>query len=268
MSQTRLRAVPAVVTLVASGVALASGPALAASINKCTTIAKPGSYVLTRNLSAAGDCLVVAADFVTIDLGGWVIAGDGSTGAGVTDQGASRRGIAVRDGTITGFLACVVLGSTTGAVVEKVRADCEEAGISAGSDSNVSGNTARALIFGLSAGSDSIISGNVVTSSDVAIRAGSGSIVSGNVVTQSDFGISAGSLSTVSGNNVGAIDQGIGVGRGSLVSGNNAHPQSEGDEPAGPAFAVTCPSNVIGNTATGDLVLNGAGCTNIDNLAP
>ena len=205
--RTRLRAALVVVALVASGAALASGPALAASINKCTTIGKPGSYVLTRNLTAAGDCLVVAADFVTIDLGGWVITGDGGTGSGVTDQGAPRRGIAVRDGTITGFLAGVGLGSTTGAVVEKVRADCEEAGISAGSDSIVSGNTARAPVFGISAGADSIVSGNVATSSDSAIRAGSGSIVSGNVVAQSDFGISAGSLSTVSGNNVGAIDQ-------------------------------------------------------------
>jgi hypothetical protein len=226
------------------------------------------SYELTRNLAAAGDCLLIAADFVTIDLGGWVITGDGSTGSGITDLGAPRRGIAVRNGTITGFLACVGLSRTTGAVVDKVRADCEETGISAGSDSIVSGNTARALVFGISAGSDSIISGNVATSSDSAIRAGSGSIVSRNVVAQSDFGISAGSLSTVSGNNVGAIDVGISAGPGSLVGGNNAHPQSEGDEPEGPAFAVTCPSNVIGNTATGDLLLNGAGCTNIDNLAP
>ena len=35
---------------------------------------------------------------------------------------------------------------------------------------------------------------------------------------------------------------------------------------------VECPSNVIGNTATGNagenLVLFGEGCTNIDNLAP
>jgi hypothetical protein len=34
---------------------------------------------------------------------------------------------------------------------------------------------------------------------------------------------------------------------------------------------VDCPSNVIGNAATGysnNLVLSGTGCTNIDNLAP
>jgi hypothetical protein len=46
----------------------------------------------------------------------------------------------------------VVLGSTTGAVVEKVRADCEEAGISAGSGSIVSGNVVTQSDFGISAG--------------------------------------------------------------------------------------------------------------------
>jgi hypothetical protein len=266
--RTRLRAAPAVVALVASGVPLASGPALAASITKCTTIAKPGSYELTRNLTAAGDCLVIAADFVTIDLGGWVITGDGSTGLGVTDQGNSRQGIAVRNGAITGFLVGVRLGSTTGAVVEKVRvAGVEESGISAGADSIVSDNIVFGAVFGISAGPDSIVSGNVARSNDSTISAGEGSIVSDNVVSQGDFGLSAGALSTVSGHNVGATDVGIIAGRGSLVSGNNAHPQSEGEEPT-EAFSVRCPSNVIGNTATGNRSLSGEGCTNIDNLAP
>ena len=57
-------------------------------ISKCTTISKPGSYVLTRNLTASGDCLMVAANFVTLDLGGWVITGNG-TGTG-SQTGGSR----------------------------------------------------------------------------------------------------------------------------------------------------------------------------------
>jgi hypothetical protein len=81
--RTRPRAIPVIAALVASGAALSSGSALAASINKCTTIGKPGSYTLTRNLRATGgDCLVVAADFVTIDLGGWRSPATAALGSG------------------------------------------------------------------------------------------------------------------------------------------------------------------------------------------
>ena len=77
MRKTSLRIAPALFGVIASVVALAAGPALGAQINKCTKITKPGFYVLTRNLTATGDCLVVAANFVTIDLGGWVITSTG-----------------------------------------------------------------------------------------------------------------------------------------------------------------------------------------------
>jgi hypothetical protein len=144
-------------------------------------------------------------------------------------------------------------------------------GISVGFGSIVTGNTASGTDVAISAGSNSIVSSNVTSSGENTLSAGSGSIVSNNIVASGDFGLSVGSLSTVSGNNVGAIDLGIFAGPGSTVSGNTAHPQSEGDDPAGPAIEVRCPSNVIGNTATGafeNLILNGDGCTNIDNLAP
>ena len=89
MKKTRLRPAPALVGVIASVVMLAAGPALAAGISKCTKITKPGSYVLTRNLTARGDCLVVAASFVTLDLGGFVITGEGDVGegSGVIGQG-------------------------------------------------------------------------------------------------------------------------------------------------------------------------------------
>ena len=64
----------------------------AKNITACQTIGQPGKYSLGGNLTAAGDCLVIAADFVSIDLAGFTIAGNG-TGAGVTvvvGLGASR----------------------------------------------------------------------------------------------------------------------------------------------------------------------------------
>ena len=79
--------------LVLSVVAYAPDAGAVTPISACVTITASGSYVLTRNLVAAGDCLAVAADFVTIDLAGHLITGNG-TGAGIRDSGF-RRGIAV-----------------------------------------------------------------------------------------------------------------------------------------------------------------------------
>src|SRR5262245_26996405 len=53
-------------------------------ITKCQTISEAGSYMLANNLIAAGNCLVIAEDFVTIDLAGFSIRGNGTgTGIGV-----------------------------------------------------------------------------------------------------------------------------------------------------------------------------------------
>src|SRR5262249_46179573 len=56
------------------------GSALAGpkGLSSCKSLTTPGSYVLTGNLSAVGDCLVVAADFVTIDLAGFSVTGNGT----------------------------------------------------------------------------------------------------------------------------------------------------------------------------------------------
>jgi hypothetical protein len=101
-------------------------------------ITAPGSYVLARNLSARGDCLVIEADFVTIDLAGFAITGNG-TGTGIR---ADRVAIEVRNGTITGFMTGVrVRGS---AIIEGMR---------------VIGNTGVGIDTSLQR---SIVTGNVV----------------------------------------------------------------------------------------------------------
>ena len=95
---------------VLTGVALlgaigVAAPALSAptGISACQTIAVSGSYVLTGNLSATGDCLVIATDHVTIDFDGYSIVGNGS-GSGVKSNGAMRKNIALRNGTIRNFV--------------------------------------------------------------------------------------------------------------------------------------------------------------------
>ncbi|MGH9900357.1 MAG: hypothetical protein ACRD68_00800, partial [Pyrinomonadaceae bacterium] len=71
-------------------------------IRSCQTIDDSGSYLLTKSLTAAGDCLVIAADNVTVDLNGFTITGDG-TGKGITDGGAQLKNITVRNGGVTNF---------------------------------------------------------------------------------------------------------------------------------------------------------------------
>src|SRR5438132_5860019 len=70
-------------------------------IGSCQTITQPGSYVVTKNLVAAGDCLVLKANYVSLDLGGFVITGDG-TGSGITSPQAVK-GLVIHDGTIINF---------------------------------------------------------------------------------------------------------------------------------------------------------------------
>jgi hypothetical protein len=98
-------------------------------IQKCRTIEKPGSYKLVNNLTftgTTGTCLTITASFVTIDLAGFTITGPGPAfvfppnGPTGIVAGNDRTGIAVRDGTISGFFRDVDLGSD-GSIVEGLR---------------------------------------------------------------------------------------------------------------------------------------------------
>jgi hypothetical protein len=69
----------------ALGAAIAPGPGAQAAptpIRECQTIDQPGSYVLERNLTATGDCLVITANFVTVNLAGFALTGTGGQGGG------------------------------------------------------------------------------------------------------------------------------------------------------------------------------------------
>ena len=105
-------------------------------IDECKTIDAPGSYLLEKDLAATGDCLVVTSDFVTIDLGGFTISGDGAeadfedpgalslgpfgTGSGISTP-SFQKGVTVRNGQITGFNVGIDLGTGGAHVVEGVR---------------------------------------------------------------------------------------------------------------------------------------------------
>jgi hypothetical protein len=175
-------AVGFVVALVAGATVLS--PAGRASspiaITACQTIKAPGSYVLASNLTAKGDCLVITADLVTIDLAGFSITGPAILGsaAGVRARNGGT-GIVVQNGSISNFGTAVDLSSAQGSIVEGLRAFDNGTGIVA--DGTVRGNTVVVTF------EDGIDASGTVTSNylikaahGVLLRVGPGSTVSGN----------------------------------------------------------------------------------------
>ncbi len=176
-------AIMALILAASSTEGVAKGPAGPTQIKSCGTLSEPGSYVVVQNLTAAGDCLVIAADFVTIDLAGFTLTGDGATGEGITDRSAGHVGVVVRNGAVTEFGFGVRIASGSRLTIEGVRA--------------VNNN-----VHGMSIGMNSIVRGNIVSGNgSIGISADTGSIVTGNIASDNgDDGIAVESGSTVSGN--------------------------------------------------------------------
>jgi parallel beta-helix repeat protein len=157
-------------------------------IEKCQTISKPGSYKLVKNLVAGtGDCLLINANFVTIDLTGFSINGGGIT---TTPPRFSFKGIAVRNGSISGAFIGVGLEFASNSIVEGLRVfDASDIGIVA--DGIVKGNiVSNAKGEGISGGGT--VTGNHVSNStrdSVAINVAAGSTVIGNTVIGNNIGL-------------------------------------------------------------------------------
>lgn len=191
---------------VAAGVTEAA--AAPRSINSCQTIDESGSYQLVRNLKAVGDCLVLTADNVTIDLDGYTIEGDG-IGQGIWDGDVPRQNITVRNGTIRNFRIGVGLAKPGGehsirSVVERIRA-------------------VQNTFFGIRSGMHSVVRDCIASDNGVSGIFVSGGLVVGNIA--------------------------------------NNNPST--------GILVLCPSNLIGNMATGNGAFNifasGTGCTLANN---
>lgn len=231
-------------------------------INNCTTITERGSYELANNLETCktkggvSDCLVIAANFVTIDLRGFemrfcTLGRDVLQGDGITDGGEERKGIVVRDGTITNFRHGIFLLSE-GVHVDRVR---------------VIGNTQ----IGMTVGQSSTVTNNTaLNNGNHGVLAGPRSTVSGNTSNNNGHdGLTVGLGSTVTGNTASSNAQdGItGFTADINLIGNTAYGNGQN------GINVVCPSNVIGNTATGNSNTNiafvaPALCNTAHNLAP
>jgi hypothetical protein len=209
-------------------------------IEKCRTIDKPGSYKLIENLTfkgpTGGTCLSITASFVTIDLAGFTISGPGGVGPftptpTAIGAGDNTTGIAVRNGSISGFGTGVGLGGN-GSIVEGLR-------VSGGSGLSSLGIAATGIVK-----ANTVVG---ITNEDGASAVGISAtgIITGNYVFDNKIA-------------------GLEIGQGSTVIGNVASSSVFG-------IFVSCPSNVTDNTAVNNgtnLLLEGQGCNSTNNVAP
>jgi hypothetical protein len=89
-------------------------------------INSPGVYCLDRHLStgiASGAAITIASDDVTLDLGGFTLAGTaGSSGAAIGIHAVARQNVTIRDGTVRGFEEGISLFGGSNNLVERIRA--------------------------------------------------------------------------------------------------------------------------------------------------
>lgn len=172
---------------------LAVSPAQAAptAITACGTISQSGSYELAQNLSANGNCLVITAPYVTIDLEGFTIIGAG-TGTGILVSGGNVTGTALRHGAVVGFLNAVNLGSTGYAVVEGLRVDTpllSDVGTGISALGIVKDNVVIGLASGVGINATGQVTGNFVYSFGTGMSVGPASTVIGNTVFGTQRGL-------------------------------------------------------------------------------
>jgi hypothetical protein len=237
-------------------------------ITQCPqTISQPGAYRVENNLTATGTCLTITTDFVTIDLAGFSMSGNGS-GRGIVTNVPGFRGIGVRNGSISNFFDGIVLEQAVGYIIEGLRVfNTQGAGISAGPPPGIVRDNVTVDTRGGGIIATGTIINNVVNAGNDAtgIMAGQFSVVTGNTVSNVGFGIFGGSA-VISGNSVGDNSRtGISAEAGSTLIGNSVRRNAQS------GFDVACPSNLTDNTAVENgtnIVLEGDGCHTEDNVAP
>ncbi|MEM7217374.1 MAG: NosD domain-containing protein [Pseudomonadota bacterium] len=264
------------------------------------------SFLLNQRIGPVnGNCLVIDANNVTIDLNGFGIRGTGA-GTGIRVQ-PGRTGVVIKNGTITNFDRGIfgqqASVRVTNVSVNSTGTNTIDNGIELGFGSQV----INSRVTG--GGSGILVAGNALIASNVVRRSGNGIVCGGSSTApvggcfvrdnqtegaDTDGILVFGAGGVIRGNTVvGSGDEGIAIlGFGNLVQGNSVQQSgsiglfanigsnvrdnvviASGDE----GMIIECPSLVESNavndsgvTAPGtpNLRLNGAGCLRPNNLAP
>lgn len=163
------------------------------NIDRCRTLSKPGSYKLTKNLTAQGDCFVIKASDVILDLASHTLTGAG-TGTGVLSVDdpqfpTNRRfRVQVKNGTFINFSnGVVLLGSHAPTVKNLTIKQMGNLGIRGGAGAAITGNTVEDTHVGILVGEGAVVKGNTVLRSGFfGIFIGAGSLVQDNTVSDGD----------------------------------------------------------------------------------
>jgi parallel beta-helix repeat protein len=256
-----------------------SGAAAAVPLAACGTLDQFNqTYNLTADLHASGgDCLVVAADRITINLKGHSIIQDNPTpfGAGVTDGGIARNLTVVKNGAIIGFVFGIELDSSTRNEVRNVTTEGNILdGIFVGDRSLVKDCTS------VDNGLDAILGGDGVRGKERVqvqnceasgngangIRVGNRCLVTANTAEENlEDGIATGGSCTVSRNTASDNDDdGIDVGHEGEFDGSKSLVTANlTDDNFDVGNRVKCPSTVTNNMSSGNgqnYLFDGAGC--------
>ena len=260
--------------------ALAGGVTAGDAAGFPVTISASGSYVLTGDLQppdTATTAISVTADWVTIDLNGFEIAGPNSctwngsggdctatsTGDGINASG--REGLTVRNGIIRG-VGDDGIEAGTGASVESVTADGNGGvGILVGYESHVALSAARLNgSHGLAGGRYSILAGIAARHNDGAgLDCSQMCIVSGSTAVENGgHGIDVGTIGVVH-DNVSEDNGGYGFNASAhtnvydnVASGNGQYGFAYGEQVLYRSNTARGNGSSGINTSTGSLVLN------------
>lgn len=261
-----------------------SGAAAAVPLAACGTLDQFNqTYNVTADLHASGgDCLVVSANRITINLQGHSIIQDLQTsfGAGVTDGGIARDLTVVKNGAIVGFVFGIELDSSRRNEILNVTASGNTLdGISVGDNSLV--KDCDAVDNGL----DAILGGDGVRGKERVqvqgcfasgngangIHVGNRCLVTANVAEENlEDGIASGGSCTVSRNTASDNDDdGIDVGHEGEFDGSKSLVTANlTDDNFDVGRRVKCASTVTNNVSSGNgqnFLFDGVGCFTSNN---
>jgi hypothetical protein len=240
--------------------------AQAKKIKNCTTITESGAYKVTKNLVASGDCIVIEASFVNLDLGGFTLTGDG-TGTGVLVPGVlDLEGIDLRNGNVTNFDTGINLSALLTSVRNVRAQDNVGDGIRAGGPAVVTGCQAHDNGgVGISAFGTSTVHRNIASSNGSHGFGMGTSVATGNTSRGNggDGFSSLGADGVLIGNHA-TNNDGNGI---TIVLGVVRENTASSNDLAG--ISASCPTSIVGNSLRGNtgpnVTTTGVGCVQSDN---
>jgi len=224
-----LHAAAAAAVIVAAPTSIAAPKVL----NTCTSITDPGAYVVGKNISAASDCFVIAADNVNLDLDGFVLTGNGTGSAFVEQLAVGRKGLNLRNGVVTGFANGLFMLNSSAMVIDHMQfTNNSSIGVQAGDTVTVSNSQVLDNGYGISLGQRA-----AVTNCTVNNNAGTGIALNiGSTATGNAVGRNGGS--------------GIFMAEGGLVA--NTISRNNGQS----GVVMDCPGTVVASTVSNNLAFN------------